>query len=218
MEYSSCWESNCSLSSQELTRLLWNPMVHCRAHKHQPLIYPDSYRSSPHLRILMLKVRFNIVPSTTPSSSKLYLSFKTLTAFVFSPTRATCPAHLIALYVILLLIFGNECKHEVPRDAFFSSIILLPPSWIWVICPTHCARRYSVHVFQLIWETKVSHPFKTTRRIIYIYIYIYIHIVQNISNRKLGSLPRMKPPVIFLANAACRFRILEPCHIFQWIY
>lgn len=147
MEHSSCWESSCSLSSQELTRLLWNPRVHCRSHKNQPLIYPESYKSSPHLPIPILKVHFNIVPSTTPSSSKLYLSFKTLNAFIFSPTRATCPAHLIVLYMVLLQIFGKEYKHEVPHDAIFSSLILLPPSWIQVIFPTPCSRRYSVHVF-----------------------------------------------------------------------
>ena len=141
------------------------------------LIYPASYKSSPHLPIPILKVHFNIVPSTAPSSSKLYLSFKSLNAFIFSPTRATCPAHLIVLLVILL-IFGKEYKHEVPHGAFFSSLILIPPSWIQVIFPTPCSRRYSVHVFQLIWGTKFHTHAKQ-------------HEVQSISNRKLGILPEL---------------------------
>jgi hypothetical protein len=36
MEQSSSWEANWSAASQEIPRILWNPKVHHRTHKHTP--------------------------------------------------------------------------------------------------------------------------------------------------------------------------------------
>jgi hypothetical protein len=42
--------------------------------------------------------------------------------------RATCPDHLILIYVIILIIINETYKLEAPRYAIFSSLMLLPPS------------------------------------------------------------------------------------------
>jgi hypothetical protein len=43
--------------------------------------------------------------------------------------RATCRERLIVLDIINLIFFGKECNHEAPRDAFFSSLPSLCPSY-----------------------------------------------------------------------------------------
>jgi hypothetical protein len=35
---------------------------------------------------------------------------KMLYAFLFAPTRVTCPAHVILRYLIILIILGEECE------------------------------------------------------------------------------------------------------------
>jgi hypothetical protein len=68
-----------------------------------------------------------ILPST-PWSSKRYLSFglpyQNFCTFLLSPMRALCPAHLILLELIFVMIFGHGTKYEAVHCAT-SSIVLL---------------------------------------------------------------------------------------------
>jgi hypothetical protein len=98
MELSPSWEAvNCA-ATQELPSILQNPKDHYRVHKSPPLVPTEPDQSNPShpislKSILMLSTHLHLgLPSGLYPSG---IPTNILHAFLFSPIRATCPAHLL---------------------------------------------------------------------------------------------------------------------------
>jgi hypothetical protein len=107
---SSVW-ANSLLSSEEIPRLLCNPKVHYRFQK-CILSQMDTVLT---ITSCFLKIHCNIILWSTPTSFKRSLPFRFLDqsyvyrySFVLSPMCTTCPACLILLDLIILIIFREK--------------------------------------------------------------------------------------------------------------
>jgi hypothetical protein len=70
VELSLTWETASCAATQELSRILWNPKVHCRVHKSPTLVSILSEISPVHTtQSYLTELHFNIIPPPTPRSS-----------------------------------------------------------------------------------------------------------------------------------------------------
>jgi len=112
IEHNLSWGANSHSSCQEIPHLLSNPKVHYFVHKSKPLVpilsqihpetpsYPISLRS---ILILVFHLRLSLPNCLFPSGSPT----KILYSFLISPMLATCPAQLILLDLIIIMIFSQ---------------------------------------------------------------------------------------------------------------
>ena len=134
--------------------------------------HPTSWRSililSTHLR---LGLPSHLFPSVFPSN--------TLYTPLSSPTRATCPAHLILLDFITRTILGEEYK------SFSSSLCILlhSPVTSSLLGPNILLNTMFSNTLRFLSSRnindRVSHPYKTTGKIIILYILVFKFLYIN---------------------------------------
>jgi hypothetical protein len=115
MELSSPQEGASRSATHEFPNILWNPKIDYRVYKSPPPV-PLLSQMNPVNTIHLTSVRYSFIVSShlrLGLRSALFLSgffSKTLYAVLFLTAHATCPVHLILLELIILIIFGEQCK------------------------------------------------------------------------------------------------------------
>jgi hypothetical protein len=104
-DMSPSWEDASCAATQEFPNILWNLTVHYRVHK-IPSLVPIHSQINPVHTTPSYQLCLGLSSSFFPYGVPIQILY----ALLFSPICATCPAHLILLDLITLIILGEEYK------------------------------------------------------------------------------------------------------------
>ena len=189
MVQSPSWEANWFAASQEIPRISRNPKVHYRTHKRPPPVPILGQPNPVHIPTShLIEIHPNIIHPSTPRSPQWLLpsGFPTKTSYTFlsSPIRATCPAHLILLHFITRTILGEQYKSfSSSLCSFLHSPVtssLLGPN---ILLNTMFSDNLSLLSSRNV-KDQVSHPYKTTGKIVVLYILIFKFFDSNLEDKR----------------------------------
>ena len=189
MEQSPFWEANRFSASQEIPCILFNSKVHYHIHKCPPLslslvssiqpipLHLTYWRS---ILILYYHLRLGLPSGLFPPG----FPTKTLNTPLLSPIRATFPAHLILLDFITWTILDEEYRSL--NSSLCSS--LHPPVTSSLLGPNIFLSTLFSNTLSLCSSLDVSdhvsHPYRTTRKIIVLYILIFKFLDSKLEDKR----------------------------------
>jgi hypothetical protein len=141
MQVSPSWEAACCSATQECPKKLWNPKIYYRIRKNLSPVSTvrrmDPVHTTP---TCFSNIHFNIIfhrrlGLPTGLFSPCFPT-KNLYVSLLSLMRTACPAHLILLYLIIVIIFGDEYKlmSSSPHITVNKFIFISNISQLLVIC------------------------------------------------------------------------------------
>ena len=190
MVQSPSWEANWFAASQEIPRISRNPKIHYRTHTRPPTVSILGQPNPVHIPTShLLEIHPNIIHTSTPRSPQWSLSLRfphqdTIHP-LSSPIRATSPAHLILLDFITHTILGEEYRSFTSSlwnllYSHVTSSLLGPNILLKTIFSNTLSFLSSLNV-----SDQVSHPYKTTGKIIVLCTLIFKFLDSNLEDKRL---------------------------------